>query len=118
MYAKALIRNRPTPAPSSQHRWVILICSVGLAVVLGFVFTLFMKHFAGCMVWTTVVLVVVGLAALDIFFYYKVRSRCTHVVTKSNQPASDFSYCGRARLLPNPLLVLPTPPPLARRAAC
>lgn len=55
------------------HRawWVVLVCSVALAVVLGFVFTLFMKYFTGCMVWTTLVLVIVGLAALDIWFYFK-----------------------------------------------
>lgn len=51
--------------------WVVLACSVGLAVTLGFVFTLFLKYFTGCMVWTTIVLVVLGLAALDIYFYFK-----------------------------------------------
>ena len=55
------------------HRawWVVLSCSVGLAVALGFVFTVFMKHCTGCMVWTTLTLVVLGLAALDIWFYFK-----------------------------------------------
>jgi hypothetical protein len=59
------------------HRawWVVLACSAGLTLVLGFTFVLLMKYFTACMVWTTVVLVVLGLAALDIFFYYKVRRR-------------------------------------------
>ena len=51
--------------------WVILVCSTGLALCLGFVFVLFMKYATACMVWTTIVLVVFGLGALDIYFYYK-----------------------------------------------
>jgi hypothetical protein len=51
--------------------WVVLVCGVVLAVVLGFAFTLLMKACTGCMVWTTIVLVVLAFAALDIFFYYK-----------------------------------------------
>jgi hypothetical protein len=51
--------------------WVILVCSVGVALVLGFVWVTFLKYFTGCMVWTTIFLVVTLLAFLTGFFYYK-----------------------------------------------
>lgn len=51
--------------------WVILVCSVFLALVLGFTWVLLLKYFTACMVWTTIISVILLLACLTGFFYYK-----------------------------------------------
>ena len=51
--------------------WVILVCGVGVAVVASFVWVQLLKYFTACMVWTTIWLVVLTVAALTGFFYYK-----------------------------------------------
>ena len=50
--------------------WVILVCSVGVAVAVGFVFTTLIKYFVGCMVWTIITLVLALTACLTGYFYY------------------------------------------------
>ena len=51
--------------------WVILLCGVGVALVAGFAWVQFLKTCTGCMVWTTIVLTILSVAALTGFFYYK-----------------------------------------------
>lgn len=51
--------------------WVILLCAVGLALLLAFTWTLFLKYCTTCMVWTTLLVLVLGLSFLTGFFYYK-----------------------------------------------
>ena len=50
--------------------WVILVCSVGVAVVVGFIFTTLIKYFVGCMVWTIITLTLALLACMTGYFYY------------------------------------------------
>jgi len=50
--------------------WVILVCSVGVAIVTGFIFVTLIKYFVGCMVWTIISLVLTLLACLTGYFYY------------------------------------------------
>ena len=51
--------------------WVVLVCAVGVSLVMGFAFTILMKYCTGCIVWLTIVTVMLGFAALDIYFYFK-----------------------------------------------
>lgn len=51
--------------------WVILLCSIGVALICGFVWVTFLKYCTGCMVWTTIWLVILLLSFLTGFFYYK-----------------------------------------------
>lgn len=51
--------------------WVILVCSVVIGLVLGFVWLLFMKWCTGVMVWLTIVLVFVLLIVLCVFSFIK-----------------------------------------------
>lgn len=51
--------------------WVILLCSVGLALVFGFVWLLIAKWCTAVFVWGTIILIVVALGTLTAYFYYK-----------------------------------------------
>ncbi len=51
--------------------WVILICSVGLALVLGFVWVFLLKYFTACMVYTIIYFTLLTLAFLTGYFYWK-----------------------------------------------
>ena len=55
----------------ARASWVILLVSVGLALLLGLFYTQFLKYFTGCMVWTTIVL-----TNLLIIFLTCVVARC------------------------------------------
>jgi len=51
--------------------WAILLVSVGLGLLLGFVYVQMLKYLTGCMVWTTVIMTNLVIMFLTGYFYYK-----------------------------------------------
>lgn len=51
--------------------WVILLCAVGVALVLGFTWITFIKYFTSCMVWSTIILTLLLISCLTGYFYYR-----------------------------------------------
>lgn len=51
--------------------WVVLVCGVVIALVVSFLFLYFLRAFAGCMVWTSIILTVLLSIVLTIFCYFK-----------------------------------------------
>lgn len=74
--------------------WVILLCSVGLAIVMGFVWVMFLKYFTGCMVWTTIVLSVLVLAFLTGYLYY--RAGLVNIVVPASLADKLSNFPGQA----------------------
>lgn len=77
---------------------VILVCGGLLSFLLGFVWLIFLKCFAGCMIWTTIVLIVLLSLTIAILGYAK-----AGILT-----ASQFDSA---------VSVPPTPTPVHARAA-
>jgi choline transporter-like protein 2/4/5 len=55
----------------SRAWWVILLCGIGVAALVALLYVQFLKVFTGCMVWTTIFLVVLSLSGMTVWFYYK-----------------------------------------------
>lgn len=51
--------------------WVVLLCAVGFAVVLGFIWLFFAQYCTKLYVWGTIIMVLIGTAALDAYLYHK-----------------------------------------------
>jgi len=95
--------------------WVILICAVGVAVGLGFIFVNLLKYFTGCMVWTVIAVCVGLLAFLTGYFYYMAglvtNTATTAIATtiSSSSAVTTVSNVG-ASLVPSGLISSATGP--------
>lgn len=55
----------------SRAWWVILLCGIGVAALVALLYVQFLKVFTGCMVWTTIFLVILSLSGMTVWFYFK-----------------------------------------------
>mmetsp|Transcript_2639 Transcript_2639/g.9149 ORF Transcript_2639/g.9149 Transcript_2639/m.9149 type:complete len:816 (-) Transcript_2639:260-2707(-) len=56
---------------AKKAQLVILVCGLVVAIILGFLFLIIARKFAGCMVWTTIFLCIVMLTIFTFYAYWK-----------------------------------------------